>query len=170
MLIPAFLPPASLLDRQGTACLAAHIGPVHVDQKIVHQVLRATTGDTVRQRDLLTQNWCKLKVQSPHYEGGYAITPKAASGLAAFYSATRKFVAFLASLPMVTHGYATARSSQFTTRGLTPSYKHSSRPMPASFRNTSAQNGNRTTPPRLLPPPLRCPRSTHLSSLPLLTN
>ena len=54
----------------------AHIGPAHVDQKIVHEVL-----------------------QSPHHGGGYAITLTAASGLAAFFSATSKFVALLASLP-----------------------------------------------------------------------
>ena len=52
---------------------------------------------------MLMQKWCKLKVQSPHHERGYAITPTAASGLAAFYSATSRFVAFLAILP---HGGA----------------------------------------------------------------
>ena len=76
----------------------AHIGPAHVDNKIVQEVLRAATGDT-----LIVQKWCKLKVQSPHHHGGYAITPTAAPGLAAFYSATSKFVAFLANLP---HGSA----------------------------------------------------------------
>ena len=50
-----------------------------------------------------------LKVQSPHHEGGYAITPSAASGLAAFYSATSKFVVLLLSLP---HGDAWVRAGQ----------------------------------------------------------
>ena len=54
-------------------------------------------------------NWCKLKVQSPHHEGGYAITPTAALGLAAFYSATSKFVTLLARLP---HGDAWVRDGQ----------------------------------------------------------
>ena len=76
----------------------AHIGPAHVDQKIVHEVLRAATSDTIRVSDP-KYGWCTLKVQSPHHEGGYATTPTAASGLAAFYSATSKFVALLASLP-----------------------------------------------------------------------
>ena len=76
----------------------AHIGPAHVDQKIVHEVLRAATSDTIRVSDP-KYGWCTLKVQSPHHEGGYAITPTAASGLAAFYSATSKLVALLASLP-----------------------------------------------------------------------
>ena len=76
----------------------AHIGPAHVDQKIVHEVLCAATSDTMRVSDP-KYGWCTLKVQSPHHEGGYAITPTAASGLAAFYSATSKFVALLASLP-----------------------------------------------------------------------
>ena len=57
----------------------------------------------------LTQNWCKLKVQSPHHEGGYVVTPTAASGLAAFYSATSRFVAFLANLP---HGGAWLHDGQ----------------------------------------------------------
>jgi hypothetical protein len=57
----------------------------------------------------LVQKWCKLKVQSPHHEGGYAITPTAASGLAAFYSATSRFVAFLANLP---HGGAWQHDGQ----------------------------------------------------------
>ena len=54
-------------------------------------------------------SWCILKVQSPHHEGGYAITPSEASGLAAIYSATSKFVALLASL---THGDAWVRAGQ----------------------------------------------------------
>jgi hypothetical protein len=52
------------------------------------------------------------------------------------------------------------------TRGLTPSCGHSLKPMPASFRITSALNSSRNTTPRLLPPPLRCPRPLHLSSFP----
>jgi len=94
------------------------------------------------------QNWCKFIVQSPHHKGGYAITPTAASGLAAFYSATAKFVTLLASLP---HGGAWVRGGQDLTNGarktpLTKSALH------------------------LLPPRIRCPRSPPLSSFPLLTN
>ena len=81
----------------------AHIGPAHVDNKIVQEVLRAATGDTLMHAPQLVQKWCKLKVQYPHHEGGYAITPTAASGLAAFYSATSRFVVFLTNLP---HGGA----------------------------------------------------------------
>ena len=66
-------------------------------------MLRAATGDTLMHASQLVQKWCKLKVQSPHHEGGYAITPTAASGLAAFYSATSRFVVFLTNLP---HGVA----------------------------------------------------------------
>ena len=54
----------------------AHIGPAHVDQKIVHEVLRAATSDTISVSDP-KYGWCTLKVQSPHHEGGYAITPTA---------------------------------------------------------------------------------------------
>ena len=49
-------------------------------------------GDTIAKKQTQRmQNWCKFIVQSPHHKGGYAITPTAASGLAAFYSATAKF-------------------------------------------------------------------------------
>ena len=87
----------------------AHIGPAHVDNKIVQEVLRAATGDTLMHAPQLVQKWCKLKVQSPHHGGEYAITPTAASGLAAFHSATSRFVAFLANLP---HGGAWLHDGQ----------------------------------------------------------
>ena len=48
----------------------AHIGPAHVDNKIVQEVLRAATGDTLKHAPQLVQKqWCKLRVQSPHHEG-----------------------------------------------------------------------------------------------------
>ena len=74
-------------DNMATGCDdndRAHIGPAHVDNKFVQEVLRAATGDTLKHAPQLTQNWCKLKVQSSHHERGYAITPTAASGLEAF--------------------------------------------------------------------------------------
>ena len=98
----SFLSRNVIPDNMATDCDdRAHIGPAsaHVDNKIVQEVLRAATGDTFMHAPQLVQKWCKLKVQSPHHEGGYAITPTAASGLAAFYSATSRFVAFLANLP-----------------------------------------------------------------------
>jgi hypothetical protein len=97
-------------DNMATCCEdPTHIGPVHVDRQIVNEVLSSATGDTTRQTELPKLNWCKLKVQSPHHEGGYAITPTAAFGLAAFYSATSKFVTLLARLP---HGDAWVRDGQ----------------------------------------------------------
>jgi hypothetical protein len=93
----------------------AYIGPVHVDNKIVQEVLRAATDSTLRHANQLTQNWCKLKVQSPHHEGGYAITPTAASVLATFYSATSRFVTLLASLP---HGGAWIHDGQVSQQAL----------------------------------------------------
>jgi hypothetical protein len=65
-----------------------------------HQVLSSATSDTcctAKTQNQNVLNWSKLSVQSPHHKGGYAITPTAASGLAAFYSATAKFVTLLAS-------------------------------------------------------------------------
>ncbi len=91
----------------------AHIGPVHVDQKIVKEVLSAATGDTIAKKQTQSmQNWCKFIVQSPHHKGGYAITPTAASGLAAFYSATARFVTLVASL---SHGGEWVRGGQDLT-------------------------------------------------------
>ena len=92
---------------------SAHIGPVHVDKKIVNEVLSSATGDTIakKQRQHM-QNWCKFLVQSPHHKGGYSMTPTAASDLAAFYSATAKFVTLVASLP---HGGAWVRGGQDLT-------------------------------------------------------
>jgi hypothetical protein len=105
----------------------AHIGPVHVDQKIVREVLSAASGDTIaKTQSQRMQNWCKYIVQSPHHQGGYAITPTAASGLAAFYS-----IWLLPSLsrgshayPTVAHGCAEVRTSRSTTHGPPPNYKH----------------------------------------------
>jgi len=65
-------------DNMATDCDdRAHIGPAHVNNKIVQEVLRAATGDTLMHAPQLMQKWCKLKVQSPHHEGGYAVTPTA---------------------------------------------------------------------------------------------
>ena len=52
---------------------------------------------------------------------------------------------------MEAHGCTTDRCWQITTRGLTPSYKHSFRPTHASFKSTSASNGNCKAPHRPLP-------------------
>ena len=113
----------------------AHIGPAHVDNKIVQEVLRADTCDTLMHASQLMQKWCKLKVQSPHHEGGYAVTQQQASSI---LSATSRFVAFLANLP---HGVAWLHDGQVLADHDTwsnPSYKHSSRPTHASFKSTSA--------------------------------
>ena len=69
----SFLSRNVIPDNMATDCDdRAHIGPAHVDNKIVQEVLRAATGDTLMQAPQLVQKWCKLKVQSPHHEGGYA--------------------------------------------------------------------------------------------------
>jgi hypothetical protein len=55
----------------------AHVGPVHVDQKIVNEVLSAVPGDTIAKKQTQRMpNWCKFIVsivQSPHHQGGYAM-------------------------------------------------------------------------------------------------
>ena len=45
----------------------AYMGPVHVDQKIVKEVLSAATGDTAKNQNQHMLNWCKLSLQSPHH-------------------------------------------------------------------------------------------------------
>jgi hypothetical protein len=119
----------------------AHIGPVHIDQKIVQEVLSAATGDTIAKKQTHhMQNWCKFIVQSPDHKGGYVITQTTASGLAAFYSATAKFVTLLTSLP---HGASWVRGGQDLM--VYDTWSNSKlqaliRPIPALFRTTNAQN------------------------------
>ena len=40
----------------------AHKGPVHVDQKIVNEVLSAATGDIAKNLSQIMLNWCKFIV------------------------------------------------------------------------------------------------------------
>jgi hypothetical protein len=46
----------------------AHKGPVHVDQKIVNEVLSAARGDTSKNPSQIMLNWCKFIVQSPRHK------------------------------------------------------------------------------------------------------
>jgi hypothetical protein len=157
-------------DNMTTCCEdPAHIGPVHVDRQIVNEVLSASTGDSTRHTELPKLNWCKLKVQSPHHEGGYAITPTAALGLAAFYSATSKFVTLRARLPhgdawvhdgLVIAVHDTWSNSQLqalvkANARLIQEYKcaerHSQDPAPVAPA-AAAQAPKANTPPLLIPP------------------
>jgi len=67
----SFLSRNVIPDNMTTDCDdRANIGPAHVDNKIVQEVLRAATGDTLKHAPQLVQKqWCKLRVQSPHHEG-----------------------------------------------------------------------------------------------------
>jgi hypothetical protein len=65
-------------------------GPVHVDQKIVNEVLSAATCDITKNLSQIMLNWCKFIVQSPHHKGGYAITPKAPQGAAWVFARSRR--------------------------------------------------------------------------------
>ena len=86
-----------------------HIGPRHVDVKITDEVLRMATSNTHMDYTADVREWCKFIVQTPHHLGGYAITPNAASGFAAFYSATANFVRMLAGF---THKHEWLREEQ----------------------------------------------------------
>ena len=120
----------------------------------------------------------------PAPQGGYAITPTAASGLAAFYSAIAKFVTLLASLPQ---GGNWVRGGQ--DLGAHDTWSNSqlqalTKPTSVSFKIINAQNGNckksLRMPPgnpknptwqdALHPPSIRCFRSPPLSSFPLFAN
>ena len=155
-------------DNMATDCNdLAHIAPAHVDNKIVQEVLRAATGDTLMQAPQLVQKCCKLKVQSPHHEGGYAITQTAASGLAAFYSATSWFVVFLANLP---HGRAWLHDGQVFADHCTwynPQLQALVQTHARLIQSTGVSNGNCKAPHRPPPSSIRGPKSTLLSSFPL---
>jgi len=151
--------------KDARLCRPAHQVPPLEILYAYASVIPVTQRDTTRNMVQTMLNWCKLKVQFPHHKGGYAISPTAASGLAAFYSATSRFVTLLARLP---HGDAWVRDGQDLADHDTWSNSQlqalSSRPTPASFRTTNAQNGNRKitwpsfTPQSWIPSPSFAPK------------
>jgi hypothetical protein len=73
--------------------------PTPVQDAIVQAILHRGLGDTFNTLPQHVLEWCRTIVELPHHEGGLAITPLQASGMAAFYSATANLVAWLQSLP-----------------------------------------------------------------------
>ena len=73
--------------------------PILVQDAIVQAILQRGLGDTYNTLPQHVLEWCRTIVELPHHEGGLAITPLQASGMAAFYSATANLVAWLQSLP-----------------------------------------------------------------------
>jgi hypothetical protein len=73
--------------------------PTLVQDAIVQAILQRGLGDTYNTLPQHDLEWCRTIVKLPHHEGGLAITPLQASGMAAFYSATANLVAWLQSLP-----------------------------------------------------------------------
>ena len=70
-----------------------------VQDAIVLAILQRGLGDTYNTLPQHVLEWCRTIVELPHHEGGLAITPLQASGMAAFYSANANLVAWLQSLP-----------------------------------------------------------------------
>jgi hypothetical protein len=73
--------------------------PILVQDAIVQAILQRGLGDTYNTLPEHVLEWCRTIVELPHHEGGLAITPLQASGMAAFYSATANLVAWLQTLP-----------------------------------------------------------------------
>jgi hypothetical protein len=73
--------------------------PTLVQDAIFQAILQRGLGDTYNTLSQHVSEWCRTIVELPHHEGGLAITPLQASGMAAFYSATANLVAWLQSLP-----------------------------------------------------------------------
>ena len=73
--------------------------PTLVQDAIVQAILQRGLGDNYNTLPRHVLEWCRMIVELPHHEGGQAITPLQASGMAAFYSATANLVAWLQSLP-----------------------------------------------------------------------
>lgn len=89
------LPPHILSDP---AC-----GVQTADRAMAMEILRRGTGgrcDSWPQAELA---WHLTTIQLPHHLGGLGLTPQQASGIAAFYSAAARFVAWLPTLPHATH-------------------------------------------------------------------
>ena len=89
------LPPTTMANP---AC-----GVQTVDQAVVNEVLAKGTGNRWRSWDPRETNWHRMTVQLPPFKGGLGLTPQAASGIAAFYSGTCSFIAWLAQRTHLRH-------------------------------------------------------------------
>ena len=70
---------------------------IHYDLLSFCQHTRRGLGDTYNTLPVHVLEWCRTIVELPHHEGGLAITPLQASGMAAFYSAAFYMAAFYKS-------------------------------------------------------------------------
>ena len=75
------------------------LGIQHADTKLAHVILQRGTHDRFSGLTPEKQQWCTYILQLPHHLGGFGFTSGKASGIAAFYSATARFVQWLGSLP-----------------------------------------------------------------------
>ena len=75
------------------------VGPSHAQDSITRAILQRGMGGTFDRKPPADKAWCRMIVELPHHRGGLAITPLPASGIAAFYHATARLVAWLGSLP-----------------------------------------------------------------------
>ena len=75
------------------------VGPRHAQDSITRAILQRGMGGTFDRKPPADKAWCRMIVELPHHRGGLAITPLPASGIAGFYHATARLVAWLGSLP-----------------------------------------------------------------------
>ena len=105
----------SFLSRNVTPDNMATSSTVHVDQKIVNEVLSAAKSDTIaKTHTQRMQDWRKFIVPIPAPQRRVRDNPDSRiwPSCSAFYSATVKFVTLLASIP---HGGAWVRGGQDLT-------------------------------------------------------
>ena len=74
-------------------------GVQSVDQTIVDEILRRGTDDCSNNWTQQEKNWHIVSVQLPHHKAGLGLTPQQAAGIGAFYSATTRFVRWVANRP-----------------------------------------------------------------------
>jgi hypothetical protein len=91
----------NLSSRQMTQPARGIIGPQHVDHAVLQSILRVGTAGTCDAWPPDVRQWCERVLQLPYHLGGFGITPLVQSGKAGFYSATAKFISWLATLPTV---------------------------------------------------------------------
>ena len=88
----------NLSPRQMTQPAGGIVGPQHVDHAVLQSILRAGRAGTCDRWPPDVRQWCERVLQLPYHLGGFGITPLVQSGKAGFYSATAKFISWLATL------------------------------------------------------------------------
>ena len=88
----------NLSPAQMTMPARGIVGPQHVDRAVSQAILQVGTAGKFITWTPEVKQWCEGVMQLPPHLGGFGITPLVQSGKAGFYSATAKFISWLATL------------------------------------------------------------------------